>query len=337
MSLLSHVCRTLVVILSISSIKPFSRYSLPKYNKYRQSCSKINKLQLKINSYFETSCIPHGNDSYSNIIASNNTYVDEYSHNNVFLNGFDIWPTIINKDVKIKSKYSLISSGSILLSILTNAQVNRAVTPSISLVKSRSNIKYSGAIGYEAAESLFSPGESLKTIPLLPQSALLNTLPFKDELIGQLQAYFESFVQLISPSNPQQLQIANNDSVLWTNLRVNAQRAAGIFIYNRKDLLPKVNISEVQIDLYIKTYQVAENRLSKLQLNALKLVNSSSRSSVSECLRGMQKCLSGLCDIAYLLNNPITDKSWYSSISYETDLDSSNANSRVSLMSFDVI
>jgi len=92
-----------------------------------------------------------------------------------------------------------------------------------------------GAIGYEAALSAYSPGLSLYSTPLLPQSALLNSLPLKDTLIGQLQAYLESFIQLISPSAIQELQLSRNNSVLWTNLCINSQRAAGILIYNRQN------------------------------------------------------------------------------------------------------
>jgi len=170
----------------------------------------------------------------------------------------------------------------------------------------KSNVVYNGAIGYEAAASAFSPGQNLKTIPLLPQSALLNSLPMNDELIGQLQAYFESFVQLISPLPTQTRQISNNNSILWKNLRVNAQRAAGIFISNRRDLMPQVNMSDLPTDLFIRTYEIAGRTLDRLQVDALKLVNSSSKSQISDSLRSMQKCLNGLCDIAYLLSNPLS-------------------------------
>jgi hypothetical protein len=89
------------------------------------------------------------------------------------------------------------------------------------------NSRVARAVGYEAAPSAFSPSKYLYTVPFLPQSALLNSLPFGNELVAELQAYLESFVQLINPTDTQENQIEKNDSMLWTNLRVNAQRAAG--------------------------------------------------------------------------------------------------------------
>lgn len=172
---------------------------------------------------------------------------------------------------------------------------------------SRKPLLYSGAIGYEAAPSAFSPGQTLLSVPLLPQSALLNSLPLKDELIGQLQAYFESFVQLINPSSLQQSQLSNNESVLWSNLQVNAQRAAGIFIYNKQDLLPDFNDSDdIPYDMKLRAAEFADRVLTRLQYDALELVNSSRQSQIPNCLRGMRKCLNGLCDIAYLLSNPLS-------------------------------
>ena len=61
--------------------------------------------------------------------------------------------------------------------------------------------------GYDAPYSLFSPDSSLPLIPLLAQSALLNSIPLRSELIGQMQAYLESFVQLINPSARQNKQL----------------------------------------------------------------------------------------------------------------------------------
>jgi hypothetical protein len=210
---------------------------------------------------------------------------------------------------------------------------------------SNSKVVYNGAIGYEAAASAFSPGQALKTVPLLPQSALLNSLPMKNELIGQLQAYFESFVQLISPLPAQQIQINNNNSVLWNNLRVNAQRAAGIFIYNKKDLLPVLRSDEISTDAYIKTFDLAERTLDKLQYDALRLVNVSGKSQVSDCLKGMTRCLNGLCDIAYLLSNPL-DKNQDIGMVYNTsngqivkmkDLEQVSEYDRFSIVSFPIL
>jgi hypothetical protein len=98
--------------------------------------------------------------------------------------------------------------------------------------KNKNNIK-DGAIGYEAAESAFAPGQQQLAVPILAQSALLNTLPINNLLIGQLQGFIESFVQLLNPSDKQINQIKLNSSVLWSNLRINAQRAAGMFLYNQ--------------------------------------------------------------------------------------------------------
>lgn len=93
-------------------------------------------------------------------------------------------------------------------------------------------------VGYKAAKSAYSPLTPQYIPPLLPQSALLNTLPLDDELVGELQAYLESFVELIDPTPSELKQIASNTSTLWTNLKVNAQRAAGMFLYNKKGLQP---------------------------------------------------------------------------------------------------
>lgn len=98
--------------------------------------------------------------------------------------------------------------------------------------KNKNNIK-DGAVGYEAAESAFAPGQQQLAVPILAQSALLNTLPINNLLIGQLQGFIESFVQLLNPSDKQINQIKLNSSVLWSNLRINAQRAAGMFLYNQ--------------------------------------------------------------------------------------------------------
>jgi hypothetical protein len=94
------------------------------------------------------------------------------------------------------------------------------------------------SIGYEAADSAFSPMQSLYATPSLPQSALLNSVPIENELVGQLQAFLESFAQLSDPSPSQTAQLNRNNSLLWSNLRTNAQRAAGMFLYNEALLAP---------------------------------------------------------------------------------------------------
>ena len=150
--------------------------------------------------------------------------------------------------------------------------------------------------GYKAAESAFAPGKKLYAPPLLPQSAILNTLPLRNVLIAELQAYLESFVQLINPSDRQVDQIKSNTSALWTNLRANAQRAAGMFLYNRDGLKPynNDNLVDGRADL-------ADRYLDQMQQDVLRLVNASRRSSVSESLRCMRRSLNMLCNVANLL------------------------------------
>ena len=154
--------------------------------------------------------------------------------------------------------------------------------------------------GYKAAESAFAPGKKLYAPPLLPQSALLNSLPLRnDALVAELQAYLESFVQLINPSDRQVDQIKSNTSALWYNLRINAQRAAGMFLYNRDGLKPYANdgvadtLQEARADL-------ADRYLDQMQQDVLRLVNASRKSSVSESLRCMRRSLNMLCNVANL-------------------------------------
>jgi hypothetical protein len=158
------------------------------------------------------------------------------------------------------------------------------------------------AAGYQAAPSAFAPNDFLYTAPLLPQSALLNSLPIKDDLVAKLQAYLESFVQLLNPSEAQENQIEKNNSILWTNLRVNAQRAAGMFIYNKDELLPQLNYDDAD-DIQVLRRNLSEQYLSQLQQDVLRLVNGSRRSSVSESLRYMRRSLNGLCNVGYMLTS----------------------------------
>lgn len=161
------------------------------------------------------------------------------------------------------------------------------------------------AVGYKAVQSAFAPGIPLYSLPpLLPQSALLNSLPIKVELIGQLQAYIESFVQLANPLPNIQRQVARNSSTLWSNLRINAQRAAGMFLYNEKELLPFTNEEDNDDD----SEETIERRakygkiyLDQLQENVLLLVRAAYQSDVGLCLKYMRKSLTGLCNVAYLL------------------------------------
>lgn len=155
------------------------------------------------------------------------------------------------------------------------------------------------AIGYEAAESAFSPLQSLYATPLLPQSAILNRIPINNELVGQLQAFLESYVQLINPNQKQRSQIRKNDSVLWTNLKVNAQRTAGMFLYNRDFLLPYINPNE-SAEMQIKRKQFGYQYLTDFQGDVIKLVNASRRNNVTECVQLMKSTLNSLCKIAYM-------------------------------------
>ena len=156
-------------------------------------------------------------------------------------------------------------------------------------------------VGYKAAESAFAPDRLLYSPPLLPQSALLNSIPIpENELVAELQAELESFVQLINPSSRQALQIKSNTSVLWNNLRTNAQRLAGMFLYNRKELTPVATPYDTTDAQQLRKVLVNKN-INQMQLDVLRLVNASQRSSVSESLRFMRRSLNELCNIANLL------------------------------------
>ena len=156
-------------------------------------------------------------------------------------------------------------------------------------------------VGYKAAESAFAPDKLLYSPPLLPQSALLNSIPIQqNQLVAELQAELESFVQLINPSSRQALQIKSNTSVLWNNLRTNAQRLAGMFLYNRKELIPLATPYDTTDAQQVRTVLVNKN-IDQMQSDVLRLVNASQRSSVSESLRFMRRSLNELCNIANLL------------------------------------
>lgn len=139
----------------------------------------------------------------------------------------------------------------------------------------------SAAKGYKAVQSPYAPTASLYSPPLLPQSALLNTLPVENKLIGEIQTYIESFIQLLQPTPAQVVQLAENNSILWSNLRINAQRAAGMFIYNR----PVLQLAGASIEKSIKESNEMLNlrqkglnvSLNTLQNDLLMLVNASRR------------------------------------------------------------
>lgn len=166
-----------------------------------------------------------------------------------------------------------------------------------------------GAIGYEAAESAYAPLQKLYSTPLLPQSAILNTLPLDNRLVGQLQAFLESYVQLINPTPRQLQQLATTNSALWTNLRINAQRAAGMLFYNQKQLYPLVDPNE-PIDLQHLRQQLAERSLEDFKQQAIRLVTVSKRSNIGASLRCVRNALNSLCYLAYLqtpLRRPVID------------------------------
>ena len=162
-----------------------------------------------------------------------------------------------------------------------------------------------GAKGYKAAQSAYAPQSRavLYRAPLLAQSALLNSLPFKNELIGQVQAYLESFLQLTNPSKQQKAQLASNSSVLWTNLKINAQRAAGMFLYNRGDLTLSSDAvgygGEVSSGLGFSALE--KSSLNDLTRDILKLVNASRQANVKDSLVQMKCSLKHLCTVSSYL------------------------------------
>lgn len=190
--------------------------------------------------------------------------------------------------------------------------------PSLAVDGNSSPIK-SGAIGYEAAESAFSPMQALYTVPLLPQSALLNSLPIDNVLIGQIQAFLESFVQLINPSSRQKSQIFSSNSALWINLRINAQRAAGMAIYNQDSLKPVVFPSEPS-ELQALRIQQGEVYLEDLKQQLVRLVAASRKSYVGVSLRCVRNALNALYNLAYL-QVPLTATSLSDNSDLSTDVD----------------
>jgi hypothetical protein len=114
----------------------------------------------------------------------------------------------------------------------------------------------------------------------------------------------ESFVQLVPPSSQQQLQqIQRNTSGLWTNLRTNSQRAAGIFLYNEDSLYPRLSEdgrgavfdrdNEMR-KIYGKAY------LADLKRDLIVLARISRKSNVSDSLNAALSALTSLCHVAAL-------------------------------------
>ncbi len=156
-----------------------------------------------------------------------------------------------------------------------------------------------GAIGFDAAESAFSPLRKLYSIPLLPQSALLNSLPLDNVLVGQIQADLESFIQLINPTKQQILQLQDPQSRLWINLQNNAQRAAGIFFYNQNQLKP---YSEEEDSLGLNNIRNEQFTTCSelLKKHLLLLVDFSKECNIQYSLRCVRNALNDLHLLAYL-------------------------------------
>lgn len=168
------------------------------------------------------------------------------------------------------------------------------------------------ARGYKASISIFAPSSPLYVTPLLAQSALLNSLPIRSELIGQIQAYLESFDLLIEPTKLTTKQIKQPESTLWTTLAGNAQRAAGVFLYNKNEyLVPPIESLGLPI-LPVKSPSspssssstigsFSDKYLNELQIDLLKLVNSSRKADPIESINNVRKALTSLHNVGSLL------------------------------------
>lgn len=214
---------------------------------------------------------------------------------------FDEFPITTNKKISNKLNDLLKRlTGVLVVSQIPNVKPSRAAQ---------------SVRGYEAAQSAFSPGKTLYVTPTLPQSALLNSLrSVQNELVAEVQNYLESFVQLINPTPAQELQLQRNDSALWTNLQINAQRAAGMLIYDNDELLPDGEIEKEKSAFYsndrlmddFKKSQYRKRYLNNLRYDILNLINASARANIRESLRYMRNSLNSLTEVAYLLG-PGTD------------------------------
>jgi hypothetical protein len=115
-------------------------------------------------------------------------------------------------------------------------------------------------------------------------------------LIGQTQAYLESFSQLINPSAYQQRQIASRTSALWSNLRINAQRAAGMLFYNQQLLLMA---GAGENEAFDAAHQ--QNLIDELKFALLNLVVASNACDTPRCLVLIQAGLNTLHGLAVAL------------------------------------
>lgn len=162
------------------------------------------------------------------------------------------------------------------------------------------------ARGYKASISIFAPSSPLVTTPLLAQSALLNSLPIRSELIGQIQAYLESFDLLIEPTVLTKKQIKVPESSLWTTLAGNAQRAAGVFLYNKNEyLVPPIESLSQSLPSRVSTStsigSLSEKYLGELQIELLKLVNASRKADPIESINNVRKAMTSLHNVGSLL------------------------------------
>ena len=160
------------------------------------------------------------------------------------------------------------------------------------------------AKSFKASISIFAPSLPLYTTPLLAQSALLNSLPIRSELIGQIQAYLESFDLLIEPTRLTTKQIRQPESSLWNTLAGNAQRAAGVFLYNRNEYLvpPENSLQQTLPGMSSITIgSLSDRYLSELQIDLLKLVNSSRKADPIESINNVRRALTSLHNVGSLL------------------------------------
>jgi len=188
-------------------------------------------------------------------------------------------------------------------SLQRNAQVLLCSTVLSEIFAGPESVEAVRTKGYRAIQSVYAPQSTavLYRPPLLAQSALLNSLPVKNELIGQVQAYLESFLQLLNPNVKQRAQIASSSSVLWTNLQINAQRAAGMFLYNAQTLREEED-AVVLTDNIPRKKELQEKALNDLTKDLLNLVNASRRADAPRSLLEAKCALKHLCDVgSYLI------------------------------------
>ncbi len=117
-------------------------------------------------------------------------------------------------------------------------------------------------------------------------------------------------MQLVPPSSPQQLQqLQHNDSGLWLNLRTNAQRAAGMLLYNEDALYPRLvekrgEGAEARASVFEKDNEMrkiyGKAYLDELKHDLINLARVSRNCDVSESLTAALSALTSLCNVAAL-------------------------------------